>query len=220
MEDSIAKEKVMRAIITALEDKGSFDPQLRADVDGDYFAPIEIGTVPLAFAENFVDNGGIFIFCEDTNDLCGKLSLASKNYNWGNIFCNKNIIKAYLERAGLLYKSDIEKHDSFETGLVLCESLVARHGSVVVSASSNNDLKLLSSSSNIVIIADVNQIVGEIKDAMQFLKDKFINSFPPYISVITGPSKTNAIENKFVVGGQGPKNIFLFLTNEKINNHG
>ncbi|MDL2228327.1 lactate utilization protein [Bacteroidales bacterium OttesenSCG-928-K03] len=215
MSDSIAKEKVIRAIITALEDKDSFDAQLRADVNGEYFTPIRNEAIPLTFAENFIDSGGVFIFCENTEDLCAKLAIASKNYKWNNIFCNRNIIKAYLEQAGLLYKSEFDTQNSFETGIILCESLIARHGSIVVSASSDNDSKLLSSSTNLVVIAYVDQIVSEIKDAMQFLKDKFINSFPPYISVITGPCKTNSIENKFVVGGQGHKSISLFLVNDK-----
>ena len=214
MEDGVAKERVLKAIINALEVKDGFDQQLRQDIADDFFPPIAPDAAPLTFAENFVDNGGTFIFCEDSNDMINKLQMTVKKYNLDNIFCNKSVIKAYLEQAALLYKQDIDSHDAYDTGIMFCECLVARHGSVVVSAASKTDAKLLSASNNIIFIANIGQVVSEIKDAIKLLKDKYYNSFPPYITMLTGPSKTNSIENQLVVGGQGAKKIFLFLINE------
>ncbi|MGH2566245.1 MAG: LUD domain-containing protein, partial [Ginsengibacter sp.] len=62
-----------------------------------------------------------------------------------------------------------------------------------------------------ICIAYVNQLVYDIKDALQLIKDKYGNQFPSLITFATGPSRTADIEKTLVVGVHGPKEVYLML---------
>lgn len=62
-----------------------------------------------------------------------------------------------------------------------------------------------------IVIAFVNQLVFDIKDALQKLKDKYGNELPSMISFQTGPSRTSDIEKTSVIGVHGPKEVYVFL---------
>ena len=56
-----------------------------------------------------------------------------------------------------------------------------------------------------------NQLVYDIKDALQLIKNKYDNNLPSLITFATGPSRTADIEKTLVVGVHGPKEVYLFL---------
>ena len=62
-----------------------------------------------------------------------------------------------------------------------------------------------------ICIAFTNQLVYDIKDALQLIKDKYGTSLPSLITFATGPSRTADIEKTLVVGVHGPKEVYLFL---------
>ena len=63
-----------------------------------------------------------------------------------------------------------------------------------------------------ICIAFTNQLVYDLKDALQMLKDKYSEKPPSLITFATGPSRTADIEKTLVVGVHGPKEVYLFLT--------
>jgi L-lactate dehydrogenase complex protein LldG len=62
-----------------------------------------------------------------------------------------------------------------------------------------------------ICIAYTSQLVYDIKDALQQLKDKYGARLPSLMTFATGPSRTADIEKTLVVGVHGPKEVFLFL---------
>ena len=60
-------------------------------------------------------------------------------------------------------------------------------------------------------IAFTNQLVYDLKDALQGAKDKYGPNLPSLITFATGPSRTADIEKTLVVGVHGPKEVYLFL---------
>ena len=68
-----------------------------------------------------------------------------------------------------------------------------------------------------ICIAYTNQLVYDLKDALQLVKDKYGNNLPSLITFATGPSRTADIEKTLVVGVHGPKEVYLFLVEEKRN---
>ncbi|MEI9808448.1 MAG: LUD domain-containing protein [Bacteroidota bacterium] len=62
-----------------------------------------------------------------------------------------------------------------------------------------------------ICIAYTSQMVYDLKDALQGVKDKYGDKLPSLISFATGPSRTADIEKTLVVGVHGPKEVYLFL---------
>ena len=63
-----------------------------------------------------------------------------------------------------------------------------------------------------ICIGYVNQLVYELKDAMQLLKEKYGTGIPSQIVFASGPSRTADIEKTLVTGVHGPKEVFCFLS--------
>ena len=66
-----------------------------------------------------------------------------------------------------------------------------------------------------ICFAYMNQLVYDIKDGLQQLKEKYNGKIPSLITFATGPSRTADIEKTLVVGVHGPKEVYCFLIEEK-----
>jgi L-lactate dehydrogenase complex protein LldG len=64
-------------------------------------------------------------------------------------------------------------------------------------------------------VAWMNQIVPDIKDGLKTLNNRYGKKLPSAINFITGPSRTADIEMQLVTGVHGPKELYVFLINEK-----
>jgi L-lactate dehydrogenase complex protein LldG len=65
-----------------------------------------------------------------------------------------------------------------------------------------------------ICIAYTRQLVYDIKDALQTIKNKYGDHLPSLISFATGPSRTADIEKTLVVGVHGPREVYCFLIDE------
>ena len=78
-----------------------------------------------------------------------------------------------------------------------------------------------------IVIAGREKLVPSLQEANQLIEAMCLwgtgQSQPVYTSIITGPSKTADIENKLIVGAQGPKEVHLILLDNgrsKLIDHG
>ena len=96
----------------------------------------------------------------------------------------------------------------------MCEALIARNGSVMVSNQNAAGRRLSIFPHHHIVIARPGQMVLDLKDAFAVLKNKYGSQIPSMISTITGPSRTADIEKTLVLGAHGPKELFVFLVED------
>jgi L-lactate dehydrogenase complex protein LldG len=66
-----------------------------------------------------------------------------------------------------------------------------------------------------ICIAFVDQLVYDLKEGLQLIKEKYQDNLPSLITFATGPSRTADIEKTLVVGVHGPKEVYLFLIDKR-----
>jgi L-lactate dehydrogenase complex protein LldG len=67
-----------------------------------------------------------------------------------------------------------------------------------------------------IVIAFTSQVLSDLKDGFQVLKERYPNQLPSMINIATGPSRTADIEKTLVVGVHGPKEVYVYLVDESI----
>jgi L-lactate dehydrogenase complex protein LldG len=123
-------------------------------------------------------------------------------------------LKSYLELANIPVTIDDDRLQEARTALILCEALVARTGSIVVSSRQTSGRRLPVIAEVLIVVAYPNQVCGELKDALNMVKTKYDGTLPSQITFITGPSRTADIEKTLVKGVHGPKEVYLFFVDE------
>jgi L-lactate dehydrogenase complex protein LldG len=162
------------------------------------------------FAEQFIALQGRFIFCVNRQELAFQFNSLIKKQGWEKVFCAEEKI---LELVGSqspdrFTLDDLAECDVSVTG---CEFLVARTGSIVLSAAQSMGRTASVYAPIHICIAFSNQLVYEVKDALTLTKEKYKEKLPSLITFATGPSRTADIEKTLVVGVHGPKEVYCFL---------
>ncbi len=168
--------------------------------------------IEIEFAENFTKLLGRFSFCDHHEELVAQLQELIQARNWTNLFCREEQLKSVLAEAGFspAYSNDLANCDaSFTT----CEHLIARTGSIVMSAAQQSGRTVSIYAPVHICIAYTSQLVYDIKDALQGVQQKY-PKLPSLITLATGPSRTADIEKTLVVGIHGPKEVFCFLVQD------
>ena len=60
-----------------------------------------------------------------------------------------------------------------------------------------------------VVVARREQLVRDLPAAFAQLRERYSSSYPSFLSVITGPSRTGDIERILVLGAHGPKKLTI-----------
>jgi L-lactate dehydrogenase complex protein LldG len=164
----------------------------------------------IEFAEQFTKLQGRFVYCINSQELAFQLGSLIRKMDWKKVFCveEKLLQGAEGQIGDRLVKTGIASCDVAITG---CEFLVARTGSVVMSAAQPSGRVTSVYAPIHICIAYTHQLVYDVKDALQGVKDKYGNNLPSLITFATGPSRTADIEKTLVVGVHGPKEAYVFL---------
>ena len=164
----------------------------------------------IEFAEQFSKLQGRFVFCINQQELAFQLSSLVKKQDWNKVFCLEDkLIEPFAGSiSDRIVKTGLAACDVSITG---CECLVARTGSIVLSAAQPGGRTTSVYAPVHICIAFTKQLVYDLKDGLQLVKDKYGNNLPSLISFATGPSRTADIEKTLVVGVHGPKEVYLFL---------
>jgi L-lactate dehydrogenase complex protein LldG len=208
MSASTSKENILKKIRKALSQSTPL-PFPQSEGTQPVFHPLQ-QDIEVEFAEQFTKLQGKFIYCINGQELAFQLSSLIKKQDWQKVFCveDKLIEPIAGQLSDRLDKSDLAGCDVSITG---CEYLVARTGSIVLSAAQLSGRTTSVYAPIHICIAYTNQLVYDIKDALQAVKEKYGNNLPSLITFATGPSRTADIEKTLVVGVHGPKEVYLFL---------
>jgi L-lactate dehydrogenase complex protein LldG len=208
MNVSPSKENILKKIRKALSHSTPL-PFPKSEGTESVFQPLQ-QELDVEFAEQFTKLLGRFIFCINQQELAFQLNSLIKKQDWNKVYCIEDkLIESFAEQlAGRLVKTDLANCDVSITG---CEYLVARTGSMVMSAAQQSGRNVSVYAPVHICIAYTDQLVYDLKDALQKVKNKYGNNLPSLITFATGPSRTADIEKTLVVGVHGPKEVYLFL---------
>src|SRR5437763_7891919 len=98
-----------------------------------------------------------------------------------------------------------------DVSVTSCECLVARTGTIVMSAAQESGRTVSVYAPVHICIAHTSQLVYDVKDALANAREKYSGNLPSLITFATGPSRTADIEKTLVVGVHGPKEVYVFL---------
>jgi L-lactate dehydrogenase complex protein LldG len=203
-----AKEKLLKKIRKALlEKRDNPYPNLE---DLPMYAPDE-EILEVTFAEQFTAVSGQFVFCEDDIQFIENLLLLAEERKWTKIYCWEPALKEVLDKYGYPYYETDKDFDQAQVGFTLCEALIARNGSIMLSNANMAGRRLSIYPPVHIVLAYTSQLVPDLKDAFKLMKQKYDTQLPSMITTITGPSRTADIEKTLVLGAHGPKEIFVFL---------
>lgn len=173
--------------------------------------PDEDGPIDVLFAQRFTAVAGKFVYCEDEVHLIENLLLLAEQEKLRKMYAWEAGVQRLLDQYEFpFFRSDKDFTDA-EAGITSCEALIARSGSILVSNGNAAGRRLGVYPHTHVVIAYTSQLVMDIKDGLQLMKQRYGGELPSLISAITGPSRTADIEKTLVLGAHGPKEIYLFL---------
>ena len=202
---SPAKENILNRIKQALVNPVPLP--FPASEGGVSVFPPEPASLEILFAQEFTKLQGSFAFCISEHDMQQQLAQLISSKQWTKVYCTEDRWNQQFSNT-----TNLPGCDASVTG---CEYLVARTGSIVMSAAQQSGRTVSVYAPVHICIAYTNQLVYDIKEALQLLKNKYAGNIPSLITFASGPSRTADIEKTLVTGVHGPKEVYLFL----VDNH-
>ena len=201
MKVSSSKEKILKKIREALSNPVPL-PFPQSEGTNSVFNPAT-DELEIIFAQEFTSLLGKFAFCTDEKDMQQQVQQLIDQRKWTKIFCNEDKWNGMFSNT-----TDLPGCDASITG---CEYLIARTGSIVLSSAGKSGRTVSVYAPIHICIAYTNQLVYDVRDGLQLLKEKYLGNMPSLISFATGPSRTADIEKTLVTGVHGPKEVYCFL---------
>lgn len=208
MNISPSKENILKKIRKALSSSTPL-PFAASEGNNSLYQP---GTqeLELHFAEAITQLQGKFAFCMNLQDLVQQLEQLVTLQQWPPLYCIEEALTQQLKGAGFTNFNTTDLANC-PASITTCEALVARTGTIVLSSATASGRTASVYAPVHICIAYTHQLVYDVKDALQLVKDKYAQQLPSLISFASGPSRTADIEKTLVVGVHGPKEVYVFL---------
>jgi L-lactate dehydrogenase complex protein LldG len=214
MKDSTtSKERLLKKIRKALLEKRENPYPNLEDLP---LYPPTTESPEVIFAEEFTRVSGQFVYCEDEISFIENILLLAEEKKWRKIYCWEPQLQELLNTYEYPFYATDKDFELAEVGLTLCECLIARNGSIMVSNGNAAGRRLSIYPHAHIVVAYTSQMVMDLKDGFNIIKKKYGSNLPSMISNITGPSRTADIEKTLVLGAHGPKELFVFLLDDGV----
>lgn len=207
---SQAKENILKKIRQALTQPVPLPFQETTNAENVFVQQHE--DLAVIFGEAFTKLQGKFIYCHDNDELLQQFSLLVSSRKWNNIYCRESQFEPMIHWVNQQPTKVLSACDASITG---CEALVARTGTIVLSAAQESGRTTSVYAPVHICVAFTSQLVDELKTALESIRQKYGSSMPSLISFATGPSRTADIEKTLVTGVHGPKEVFCFLLEDQ-----
>jgi L-lactate dehydrogenase complex protein LldG len=212
MKVSSAKENILKKIRQALSESTPI-PFPQSEGNHSVFHPSK-QELEVEFAEQFTKLLGKFIFCVDHHELVVQLNALIGSQGWKKLYCREDGLRGLLKEHHFNSFTETELGEC-DAAVTSCDGLVARTGSIILSAAGPSGRTVSVYAPVHICIAYTDQLVYEIRDGLVLLKDKYQGHLPSLMTFATGPSRTADIEKTLVVGVHGPKEVYLFLVDRQ-----
>lgn len=213
MDDRTAKGIILSKVREALLNQ---TPQPYPDVDSNarFFHPSE-ESVEVQFAEAFTDLNGQFAFCADLRECMELLKELTAQKGWEQVYVWDHFLQELFIRHDYRQAKVGRNLDKADAGVTLCEALISRTGSILLSSKLASGRSLNIFPPVHIVIAFMDQLVPDLADGIRLMKEKYEQKLPSLIYFATGPSRTADIEKTLVLGAHGPKEVYLFLIDKR-----
>lgn len=203
------REKVLKRIRNALINKADISAE-QQNVEVSLFKPL-VNPVEFEFASNFTNTGGFFYYSENRQELKLALNALLKEKKYLNVYCSNEELADLINTGTTAVYDNLDDLKSVPVVVTECEYLCARTGSILLSSFLSCGRRGMASNDALLIIAQIEQIVPDIQDAIQLMTDKYTEDFPSQLTFVTGPSRTADIEKQLVLGAHGAAEVYVFL---------
>tara|TARA_B100001063_G_scaffold6977_1_gene5253 strand:+ start:8442 stop:9059 length:618 start_codon:yes stop_codon:yes gene_type:complete len=186
------------------------DEKKEKDLDYKYL-PKKDEYIEERFTKKFSENGGKFLYASNKDECKSFFQeiLEENSWNEKSILCFKeNIIHDFLSSINFETNMSNLNSNLFITG---CEFLVAKDGSILVSAHQIKSYKIKDIPANIIVLAKTSQFSDTVSKGLEGIRIKYSNNLP---SNITSIKNFNCEENEklnFLTYGTSSKNLYLIL---------
>src|SRR3546814_10849809 len=148
------------------------------------------------FAEELTKVSGQFVYCENELQFVENLLTLSAEKKWQHLCFWENKLQTLLRNGEFPFQANDHNFEETEAGITLCEALIARNGSVLMSSAQSSGRRLSVFPHAHIVVAWSGQLVTDLKDGFRLLKEKYGDKVPSYTGIITGPSRTADIEKR------------------------
>jgi L-lactate dehydrogenase complex protein LldG len=119
-------------------------------------------------------------------------------------------LQGILTHAGLPFTDNPNELIVRKVGMMTCDFLIARTGSIMFSSQSASGRRIFSVLDTQIVVATVEQIQPDLQSAFKLIKEKFKVKIPSMFSIVNGLSKIIDIDGE-EQQGLGAKQLYLFL---------
>lgn len=159
------------------------------------------------FTQQFRNNGGKFIYCENLDELSEQFLNILEENDWfeREVTCFDPKIMHLLDENRLAYKDVKNPTFSFLT----CESLIADEGSILLTSNQIKQHKPNELTDDLIVFATASQILENKSEGLSAIKNKYNKNIPNNITTIKFFKKSQ--ENDYLSYGSVHKNLYLLL---------
>ncbi|MDR0970370.1 MAG: lactate utilization protein [Lentimicrobiaceae bacterium] len=211
LKENTIREEILAKVRNALLDKSSFTYN-DIDLTSDVLNTLNRNELEVSFAQNLIQSGGTFFFCNTINEFYQSFSELINVNRLPTPWCSSKKIQQLFCEGGIDFEDYPSKKTKTLINVIACEKLIAQTGSILVSDLTAGSRKAYASPDILIIVAFTNQIVPTLKDAFSAVKQDYKETRKPtQFVVITGPSRTHVIESEFVKRANGIKELLVFM---------
>lgn len=176
------------------DEKSSFMPKIETPTDN-------------RFVQNFIKNGGKFLYSENENEVNKNIALIIEENGWkkSSLF---SLDKEISKRFKLDYSFSKNSKDETTCLISTCEYLIADDGSILISSNQVAEKKLNELPENIIILAKTDQLINNISEGLSGIKNSG-TSIPSNITNLKHFKDCN--DKDFLSYGSSSKNLYLIL---------
>ncbi len=164
----------------------------------------------VTFCEELEKIKGTVIVANGKDDLKENFQKLCVENGWSELFCRDEELKKWFGEEFPLNDKQ-EDFVNMTVGVTQCEFLVARTGSVVVSSAHQSGRLMNVFPPVHIVFAKASQLVPFLEEAIDGMKERYVNAMPSQMTVITGASRTADIEKTLVMGAHGSKQLFVLI---------
>ena len=163
------------------------------------------------FTLNFISNGGKYLYAIDSDECEQYFNEILKENNWEekSMLCfKKDFTKNFIPNNKIKFNKSNLNSNLFITD---CEFLVAKDGSILVSAKQIQSYKSNDLPNNIIVMAKTSQLSETLSKGLEGIRIKYSNNLPSNMTSIKNFNKNEGEDLNFLTYGSSAKNLYLIL---------